>query len=145
LFNPSAALQVQGTLNKSTITVVGETIPAESGLMKLIRPVLQSDGIYHTSYEIEIEVDKPFVKEIANRGFRYIDTSDKLTPVMLSDINPNYASGGAKASENAQVSDPVNLNADGTLGAIPGDTVYLERRFNSISNWNSYLNLVRSR
>jgi len=143
LFDPSAALYTQGTLNQQSITAVGEHIPPMGGLMRVCRPALQSDGTYNTSYETEVEVDKPFIRKIASRGFRYLNAEGKLTPIMFSDINSDYASGGSKSADDAQVSDPVNLDEDGAITL--GDTYYLSRRFNSRTNWNSYLNLVRRR
>lgn len=143
-FDEQTAIAFEGSYNKDAITVCGNDIGAKKGIIRKLRPSLQQDGSFVGHYEMEIEDEKPLVKEYLDQDYRYKNASGNQVEIRMSDINSEYATGGTLASKDAVVKDPVKLDGSGGILTVGGTPVYRKYRFAKVKDWNTGLDLVAS-
>ncbi len=152
-FDPEAAQEQQGSINKEDITVCGIDIPKGKGMLKKVSSELQSNGDWIGAYRIEKSTGKEFTLDLLDRGYNKLNTPpDETTRVRLkySDVNPGvYGTGQAREEDDGPIDDPHKLDGFGSVlfSEDVSDTaaVYLRWRVPELSDWNNVLDLVKRR
>lgn len=139
-FDANAALDLIGTINSAAINVCGTPIAAETAILRDISPKYVGDNEWECSYEIEIEKEYPICPEVLDAGYNYLHGGTDYREIRLSDLNLDYAPGGAYADKDKPVSDPQEL--DGSGGLNTGAPVFRKYRFGELNAWATTLDLV---
>jgi hypothetical protein len=153
-FNGSWIQQFTDTINSSSVTVAGISIPKYQGRINEIGASNNYDenGNEYWTISVSIEISsEPFVRKILDQGMMalndkgtldaiYIETdaTNKTSTIkMKSDIDADIISGTNKTKSAEPVSEPQRLDGEGKLLAQSATSIYMSHAAHGGSSWST--------
>ena len=153
-FDYVSAINEQGSINKKATTILGMSIAAGKGLLRLVNPVLNTDSNgdfeWSCSYSVELAGDNTFWSLILDRGFYatiWVNGAWKKKEIMNSDMLANRGEPWNQVDAETAASEPQPLDGQGKLASWNSGTEtyaqhYLEFRNKKYSDWEKTLNMI---